>query len=488
VNKRVWTGAATLRPHLVPVVDLSADPANLRRHGSRSIEAIKASLRRFGQQRPIVVDPAGVTLAGAGVLEAATALGWTHLAVTRSRLAGVERVGYAIADNRTAELSEWDTDALGRAADELPADVLEDAGFSRGDLADVGAIDPEALEDSAAPAPTPTAVSRRGDLWHLGEHRLLCGDSTDAADVARLMGGEKAALIATDPPYLVDYTGERPKGPGGSDRGKDWSNLYREIDIVDADKFFRGMFTRVLEVLDDHAPIYCWHAHLRIGLIQRIWADLGILDHQQIIWVKPAALIGRCFWLFQHEPCVMGWRRGSKPTHDGRHAVSSVWVVPVAGQEVQASETTDVWFCDWEGKARVVGNEHPTQKPLEIFARPMRKHTKEGDVVFEPFSGSGSQLIAAERLRRRCRAMELQPVFVDVAIRRWQTETGLSASLGADGPTWDQVREERAACSTSSSPPADCSRSSTPRQRSSKGSRAPRSSPAKPKRRASRSA
>lgn len=497
MNKRdrsvVWTGATALRPHLVPVGDLSADPANLRLHGTRSIDAIKASLRRFGQERPICVDAGGVTIAGAGVLEASRELGWTHVAAIPSSLKGVDRVGYAIADNRTAELSTWDTEALGRVAAELPRDLLEDAGFTREDLAELGAVDPETLDDSAAPDPETEAISRRGDLWHLGEHRLLCGDSTDAGDVATVMAGEKAALVATDPPYLVDYTGERPEKKGDNGGGKDWSDLYREIDIADADKFFRGLFTRVLEVLGEHAAIYCWHAHRRCGLIQRVWEDLGILDHQQIVWIKPASVLGRCTWHFQHEPCMMGWRQGSRPAQDGSHLASSAWVVPWirtgGAGDVQAFDTTDVWFADWEGKARVVGNEHPTQKPLEIFGRPMRKHTREGDLVFEPFSGSGSQLIAAERLKRRCRAIELQPVFVDVAVRRWQTETGQSARLGAGGPTWDEVRRERTACSKSSSPPPAVSRSSTQRPRSSKASKNPAaSSPAKPKRRASKSA
>jgi len=483
--RRTWTGAEALRSHLLPLADLSCDPANLRLHGPRSIEAIAASLRRFGQQRPICVDAAGVSVAGAGVLEAARSIGWTHVAATRSPLAGADRVGYAIADNRTAELSEWDTEALGRVAGVLPGEILADAGFTREDLAELGALDPEALDDSNAPAPAAEAVSRRGDLWHLGDHRLLCGDSTDAGDVARVMDGEKAALVATDPPYLVDYTGERPAKKGDCGTGKDWSELYREIDVKDAGAFFRGLFARVLEVLAPHAPIYCWHAHRRCGLIQTVWEELGILDHQQIMWVKPASVLGRCFWHFQHEPCMMGWRQGSKPEHNGVHIAGSVWAVPwvrPAPEDLAAGESADVWFEDWEGKARIVGNEHPTQKPLELFARPMRKHTREGDVVFEPFSGSGSQLIAAERLRRRCRAVELQPVFVDVAIRRWQTQTGASARLGAGGPTWDQVRLERSTCSDSS-PPASQQpppRSPSAPRSTGRSSASPRSTRARP--------
>lgn len=293
------------------------------------------------------------------------------------------------------------------------------------------------LEDEV-PEPLATPVSKLGDLWllpgeHEGEgenalalaglsrrgHRLLCGDSTKAEDVQRVLAGELAALVATDPPYLVEYTGKRVNGSG-----KDWSSSYREVDIADAGVFFRAVFTNVVAALAPHAAVYCWHAHKRQAELARVWEELGILDHQQIVWVKPSAVFGSVFWHFRHEPCMMGWIAGSKPPHDGQHEFNSVWEV------------------DWEGKSRVVGNEHPTQKPLELFVRPMRKHTKVGDLCFEPFSGSGSQLIAAERMKRRCAAIELEPRFVDVAVRRWQRETGRKAVLERTTKTWDQRAQE----------------------------------------------
>jgi len=284
--------------------------------------------------------------------------------------------------------------------------------------------------ENSARSTTPT--SRR---WLWAGLSILTRECVDWL-TAGLMDGMKAALVATDPPYLVDYTGERPtsakrrtdakgKSKGTNDGGKDWSATYREIDIADAQGFLRSVFTRVLEVLAPHAALYCWHAHKRQALITRIWEELGILDHQQIVWVKPTAVFGRVFWHFRHEPCMMGWRQGSMPGFDSDHRFDSVWEI------------------NWEGKNRVVGNEHPTQKPVEIFARPIRKHTKPGEVVFEPFSGSGSQLIAAEQLGRRCRAIELEPVFVDVAIRRWQKLTGKAATLAGTKDAWARVAADR---------------------------------------------
>ena len=247
--------------------------------------------------------------------------------------------------------------------------------------------------------------------WRAAGRRLLCGDSTKPADVDRLLGGERAALCATDLPYLVDYTGGRP-----DDSGKDWSGRYREVEIADAESFCTGVFTNILRVIAPHAAIYCWHAHKRQRLIAEVWERLGILDHQQIVWVKPTPVFGRVFWHVRREPCMMGWRRGSMPEHDSDHEYNSV-------REI-----------DWEGKSRIVGNEHPTQKPVEIVARPMRKHTRPGDRCYEPFSGSSSQIIAAESLGRRCCAMELEPVFVDVAVRRWEKYSGRTARrYGPDG-------------------------------------------------------
>lgn len=426
-DERRYFVASDLEPLLVPIADLEQDAANARKHGERNLQAIARSFSEFGQLKPVVVDvEARVVLAGNGTVEALRSIGWTHVAAVRSTLDGIRARAFAIADNRTAELAEWDDAVL---ASQL-AEILE----IEGDLELVGfdATEMEAMVEPVrpnltgpaddVPAMEKIAHSQLGDLWILGQHRLLCGDSTKAADVDRLMDGHRAALVSTDPPYLVDYTGERP-----NDTGKDWTASYREIDIKDADSFFRAVFTNVVRIIEPHAAIYCWHAHKRCGMIQKVWEDLGILDHQQIVWVKPTPVFGLVFWHFRHEPCMMGWVQGSKPAHDGDNSM----------------DMNSVWELGWEdGKSRVVGNEHPTQKPVELFARPMRKHTKPGQVCYEPFSGSGSQLVAGEAEGRRVFAMEISPVFVDVAVRRWQNLTGRQA-VHEDGRTWEQVVADR---------------------------------------------
>lgn len=399
---------------LKPIDQIKPYERNPRKNDA-AVEAVARSIREFGFRVPIVVDADGVIICGHTRLKAAIKLGFSEVPVhVATDLTEAQAKAYRIADNQTATIAGWDGDLLRGELEGLRALECDLAalGFSDAELSEFTA--PPANEGQCDPDETPkppkVAVTRPGDLWLLGEHRLLSGSSTNPADVDKLMDGRKATLVATDPPYLVSYTGERP-----NDSGKDWSATYREVEITDADGFFRGLFSNVLRVIAPHAAIYCWHAHKRQSLIARVWEDLGILDHQQVIWVKPTPVFGRVYWHFRHEPCMMGWIKGSQPEHDSDHTHNSVWEI------------------DWEGKSRIIGNEHPTQKPVEIFARPIRKHTRPGDICFEPFSGSGSQIIAAEREGRRCYAMELEPVFVDVAVRRWESFTGKKAvRLSAD--------------------------------------------------------
>jgi DNA modification methylase len=187
-----------------------------------------------------------------------------------------------------------------------------------------------------------------------------------------------------------------------------------------------------LPEITDNAAVYIWHAHVQQPVIAAAFERHGLLLHQILVWVKPTATFGHCFYRWRHEPCAFGWKKGNRPTHG-------------------YGDMETVWECDWEGKSRVVGNEHPTQKPTRLFEIPMEQHTQKGAIVLEPFSGSGSQLIAAERLLRRCRAVEISPAFVDVAVRRWQEATGNDAILEGNGQTFAAVTNERQSPQDSSS-------------------------------------
>jgi DNA modification methylase len=209
----------------------------------------------------------------------------------------------------------------------------------------------------------------------------------------------------------------------GKPSGKDWSHLYREVDIKDLGEFLDKVLVAALEHLDLAAAFYVWHAHLQQPVIAATFERHELNLHQILVWVKPVATFGHSYYRWRHEPCAFGWRRGHKPKH-GYGNLDSVWEV------------------DWEGKARIT-TFHPTSKPPRLFEIPMESHTRKGAIVLEPFSGSGSQIIAAEKLGRRCRALEISPVFVDGSVRRWEKATGKQATLDQSGKTFREVAAER---------------------------------------------
>jgi DNA modification methylase len=419
-----------MRPDAPAVEWVSTDrlhlsPSNPRRNDA-AVPHVVASIRRFGWQQPIVAKRSGEVIAGNTRLKAALELGTKEIPVVWFEGTELDATAFSIADNRTHEFAEWDEPALAKLLTELRAeDALEGVGYTTDEidalLDEIGDGTGGEVDDEGPVEPPINPISRRGDLWILGDHRLLCGDSTNAVDVARLLGGEKAVLMATDPPYCVDYTGaNRP-----NDSGKDWSAQYNEVEIKDLGEFLRGVLRAVLPHLVDEAALYVWHAHLQYPAIDRVFEEFEILRHQPIVWVKPSSTFTYSFYRWAHEPCLFGWKQGHKPPH------------------YLENNLTSVWEADWEGKARVVGNEHPTQKPVRLFEIPMEQHTLARAVVLEPFSGSGSQLIAAEKLRRRCRAMEISPAFVDAGIRRWERATGKHAVLDGTQKTFAEVTAER---------------------------------------------
>ncbi|HTF90904.1 MAG TPA: DNA methyltransferase [Planctomycetota bacterium] len=233
----------------------------------------------------------------------------------------------------------------------------------------------------------------------------------------RLIGADKVALLSTDPPYCVNYTGNDRPIHDGKASGKDWSNVYREIDIKDLGAFLDGVFSTTLPLLLPKAAIYVWHAHVQQPTVAAAFERHGLLLHQVLMWVEPCAVFGHSYFRWRHEPCAFGWKQGSKPDHG-------------------VGQLDTVWEEDWEGKSRPIDMGHPTSKPTRLFEIPIELHTKPGQVVLEPFSGSGSQLIAAEKLGRKCRAMEITPAFVDVAIKRWQKATGKDATLEGTSQTF----------------------------------------------------
>ena len=420
---------APLQIEWVPFGRLYCSPSNPRRN-EPAVPHVVASIQRFGWRQPIVAKPTGEVIAGNTRLKAAKALGLKEVPVVWFEGSDLEATAYAIADNRTHEFAEWDEQALVGLLQELRTeDGLEGVGFSDEDIDELlAALDEDSspidIDDPGPDEPPLNPVTRAGDRWMLGDHMLLCGDSTCPEDLVRLMGSEKASLLSTDPPYCVNYTGMDRPIHDGKPSGKDWSHVYHEVDIKDLGVFLNKVFGAVLPFVVENAPIYIWHAHVQQPTIAAVFEKHDLLLHQILVWAKPTATFGHSYYRWRHEPCAFGWKRGHKPTH-GMGKLDSIWEV------------------DWEGKSRVVGNEHPTQKPLQLFEIPMQQHTKRGALVLEPFCGSGSQILAAEKLGRHCRALEIEPAFVDVAVKRWERATGKTAVLEGTDQSFEVIAERR---------------------------------------------
>jgi len=393
---------------------------NNPRKNDGAVEAVAKSLREFGWKQPIVVDEQGIVIVGHTRLRAAQQLGMTEVPVhVATDLTPAQAKAFRLADNRTAAIAEWDYQLL-------PIELAELKGLGV-DLGLLGFDDAEldrllktpvgdALTDpNEVPEPPKAAVTKPGDLWLLGEHRLLCGDSTSPDDVRRLMNGERAILFSTDPPYLVGYDGNNhPHKWNEANKNKDWSDTYSVTwDDADANPelFDKFVAVAVAEAIDPHAAWYCWHASRRQAMLESVWEKHGAFVHQQIIWNKDRPILTRSWYMWQHEPCFMGWIKGNKPPRIADDSPRSVWNLDTIAPGTQT--------------------DHPTSKPVELFAIPMRQHTQPGEVCYEPFSGSGSQLIAAQQEGRRCFAMEISPIYCDVAVARWEAYTGQKATRQA---------------------------------------------------------
>jgi DNA modification methylase len=404
----------------VPIGQLKPWDKNPRNNAD-AVARVAASIKRFGFGAPIVARRADhQIIAGHTRLLAAQKLGLSQVPVRFLDLDPVDAKLLALADNKLGEIAEWNEPQLAEILAELK---LEDAdlfatGFDNQEIDRLLAqLNATALSDVVEP-PVPElpkiARSVRGEVYELGPHRLMCGDSTNVDDVHKLMAGERSPLCATDPPYLVDYDGTNhpqsfERKQAGKDNNKHWDAYVDAKASVDF--FSRFLHVALSHALTESPAIYQWHASRRQVLVEEAWNQNQLLCHQQIIWVKSRPVLTHSHYMWQHEPCFYGWIEGRPPPRRP----------PLGG------DCSTVWTIDGEQDGI-----HPTQKPLPIFARPIAYHTEAGEVVYEPFSGSGSQLIAAARTGRRCFAMELAPEFVDVARLRW---TNFAKAAGIDpGP------------------------------------------------------
>lgn len=472
----------TLKVEWVPIKSVKPAKGNARVHPPEQVQQIARSIQENGWTKPIVVDERREILAGHGARLAALQLGETEVPIiARHGLSQAQKRAYRIADNKVAENSEWDSKLLATELDALKAMGFDMAltGFDTTEIDLILRPPPSKHTEPPVPSMGPP-VSILDDVWQMDGHRLICGDSTKGATYKTLMNGRQAAMVFTDPPYGVSYQG---RGLGSS-----------RIDIIKGDELRRGKLLKMLQssfaaALANSrttAPWYIWHGPATRKDFEQAMQSVGLVEpaNGYIVWVKPPTM-GWGDYRSAFEPCFYAHRQGESPPFYGNREQMTTWeasaktddgealelgggvllsfdkseiqVGPAQkgkrmrhvnlepGQTILLStvdETSNVWRIGRgkEGEKTV----HPTQKPVELARRAIRNSSQEGDIVLDFFHGGGSTLIGCEQLRRTCYAVELDPQYVDAAVRRWQTMTGKTAIHAEEKQTFEAITKARA--------------------------------------------
>lgn len=414
------TPPADLTIETVPVTKLRPDPKNARVHGERNLDAIEASLRQFGLRKPLVVDRRYTVVAGNGTLEVIRErLGWEQVAVSVFPGTASEARAYAIADNRTGELAEWDPAALLDALQTFDPALLDAAGFQPEDVDDLlavaGGLPPALTDPDDAPdvGMRRSPLTARGDVWELGGHRLVIGDATDPAAYEALLGGEVADCVWTDPPYGVDYVGKTREKLTIQNDGR--SGL---------EALLAGAFEAMTKAVRAGAPFYVAHADTERLTFETTIRDAGWSVRQSLIWVKNTMVLGRSDYHYRHEPILYGFAPGGSGRL-GRGGAQ--WF----GDNSQVT----TFFADKPSRSEA----HPTMKPVGLIRAMLDNSCPAGGTVLDAFGGSGSTLIAAHQAGLAARMVELDPVYGDVICRRWQEHTGVIPVLERTGEERDFV-------------------------------------------------
>jgi len=368
---------------------------NNPRNNDGAVDAVAESIKQFGFKVPIVIDRDNVIVAGHTRLKAARKIGLEKVpCIVADDLTPEQIKAYRLADNKTGELAEWDFSALEIELAEIESDFDMSAfGFDISDFEDIHEITedevPEVDEENEP-------ICKTGDIWNLGKHRLMCGDSTNVSDVEKLMNGDKADLLLTDPPYNVAYEG------GTKEKLK-----IENDDMSDEEfqEFLISAFENSNIVMKDGASFYIWHSDSEGFNFRSACKNTGWKIRQCLIWVKNSIVLGRQDYQWKHEPCLYGWKDGAAHYFVDDRTQSTVW----------------------EFNKPLRNMEHPTMKPVDLIARAINNSSRSDNIVLDIFGGSGTTLIACEQLNRKCYMMELDPKYCDVIIKRWENLTGEKA-------------------------------------------------------------
>ena len=377
----------------IAIRDIHPYPNNPRKN-SDAVDAVAESIRQCGYCAPIIVDEDHIILAGHTRYKALKKLGWKECPVLLLQgMSDEQKRKYRLLDNKTGEIATWDLDAL---AEELEA--LDFDGFDFGFEVSETVTDDEAQEDDYEVNPPAQPKSKRGDIYVLGRHRLMCGDSTSADDVQALVGSTQIDMLLTDPPYGVDYTGKT------ADALKIENDAQTDEDL---EIFLSSAFRGADAVMKPGAVFYIWHASLNMPPFESACQEVGWEVRQVLIWAKNSLVLGRQDYQWQHEPCLYGWKGGAahKWTSDRKQSTLLNFDRPTKNKE------------------------HPTMKPVPLFDYLIKNNSEVGDNILDLFAGSGTLAIACEQNGRNAYMMEYDPKYVDVIIDRWERLTGKKAVL-----------------------------------------------------------
>lgn len=470
---KAWCGAVPVfcaHDELVPLVKLVPNPKNPNTHPEAQIKLLAEIIKAQGWRSPITVSKrSGFIVKGHGRLAAAKLIGEEAAPVDYQEYASeAEEYADLIADNRLSELAEIDTVSLAELLAEVDTGEIpiELTGYTDDDIGNLisaiaGTDDTEDDMIDAAPEPPQVTMSRQGDLWNVGQHRIICGDSTDPATIDRLMQGEKAQMVNTDPPYGVAY----------NDVGHLWDTI--QNDDIDREDLMHKILVPAFKNYTKHtkpdAAFYIWHAHSTRNEFTDAMTKAGLFGKQLIIWIKNAITLGRSDYQWQHEECYYCEKAGQTASWYGDRKQSTAWRVTMRGEDGTATTLTGgIVITDGEGKkiyvsekppkgkktryvrlsdgrgitlqpdesystvweiAKESGTMHPTQKPVELAVRAIENSSQIGDIVLDFFGGSHSTMIGAELLGRQARICELEPKYVDVGIIRYVKLRGLSGTI-----------------------------------------------------------
>lgn len=399
--------------------------SNNPRHNDSAVEAVVNSIKEFGFKVPIVVDKNNVIVAGHTRIKAAKKLGMEQVpCVIADDLTPSQVKAFRLADNKVAELATWNLEMLEQELDELAElDIdMTGLGFEFKPDAEEDDFDPdEVLGEMEVPGTNP------GDIYILGRHRLLCGDSTKKKDFSNLLKGDKVKLVITDPPYNVDYEG----GTGLKIMNDAMSDTKFRAFLTDA-------YKRMYEAAEPGAPIYVFHADSEGYNFRGAFKDAGFKLAQCLIWVKQSLVLGRQDYHWRHEPILYGWKEGAAHFWYGERNKDTViddekinytkakkadLIQALKDMHEKMYKNSSVIYHDKPSRS----SEHPTMKPVKLIGKLMNNSSERGDTVLDPFGGSGSTLIAAEQLERTCYIVEMDPKYCDVIVKRWEEFTGEKA-------------------------------------------------------------